>query len=264
MDYERYLDRIGIDPAKGHAPDRETLERLHQAHVRTIPFETLSITGHPFDGREAEGVSLRRSALFEKIVHRERGGFCYELNGLFGWLLDTLGYTVKRLSGRVATNEEFGPPADHLTLVVSLDREFLVDVGLGVPIPRGLVPLDGTISPSSVGPDWRTVESSRPDGEYLLQYRTSETGGWQDRLLFRDAPREMSFFEATCEHHQLAPESPFTGNPIVMVGSEDGHKTLSTRNLTVTEGDEKQKLAVTTDEWDAVLEREFGVRYRPG
>lgn len=284
MNPDRYLDRIGVGPEQAHPPNFDALARLQWAHVTTIPFETLSITGDPFGERDGEGVSLALADRFEKLVDRRRGGFCYELNGTFGWLLAELGFDVERRSARVFADGEPGPPADHLALVVSLDRRYLVDVGFGAPVARRPIPLDDTTpsavgrddpsgvgrdgpsavgrdDPSAVGPDWRVVGSDRPDADYVAQCRDSG-GKWADQYCFRDVPREMPFFEATCEYHQIAPGSPFTGDPIAMIATERGHRTLSTDNLTVTVDGEKEKRPVAEDEWHDVLEREFGIRYR--
>src|SRR3982074_1424202 len=106
MDIQAYLQRIdynGPDDLNG-----ETLRLLHLAHLRTVPFENLSI-------HAGERIILDDSALFGKIVGRRRGGFCYELNGLFAALLRALGFEVAMLSAQVANARgEFGPDFDHM------------------------------------------------------------------------------------------------------------------------------------------------------
>jgi N-hydroxyarylamine O-acetyltransferase len=171
MKPERYLSRIGIEPAQVQTPDCDTLERLQQAHVTTIPFETLSITGDPFENRPGEGVSLAVSDLYEKIVTCQRGGFCYELNGLFGWLLTELGFEVDRLSARIEFDGELGPLANHLTLLVSLDQQYIVDVGWGIPKLRRPLALCGTGHTDAAGIGWRIIGSDRPDADYTIQYK---------------------------------------------------------------------------------------------
>ena len=90
-----------------------------------MPFENLSI-------HEGEPIVLNDDALFEKIVGRRRGGFCYELNGLFAALLRALGFEVAMLSAQVANARgEFGPDFDHMTLMVTLATRWLADVGFG-------------------------------------------------------------------------------------------------------------------------------------
>ena len=129
MDHETvlaYLDRVGVTaPA---ASDAAGLRTLHRAHQLTVPFENLSI-------HLAEPISLDEPDLIDKIVHRRRGGFCYELNGAFGALLAHLGYDVTLLAARVfGDGGALGPPYDHLALRVDLPDEAgkkprLVDVG---------------------------------------------------------------------------------------------------------------------------------------
>ena len=260
---ERYLSRIGLKPAHARNNDRETLERLQRAHVTTIPFETLSITGTPFDDHDGDGVSLAIGDLYEKIVERRRGGFCYELNGLFGWLLAELGFDVQYLAARIDADGELGPPADHLTLLVSLDRQFIVDVGLGNPKLRRPLALDGSVGSDAAGIEWRVVESNRPDADCAVHYHESDNDGWARRCIFSMVPRELSYFEATCEYFELAPESGFTGDPVVIIATDRGHTTLSPTTLTSSSDDTLEKQPVSEEEWHNVLEREFGVQYPP-
>ena len=93
-DVDAYLARIGA--ARPERPSTEALQVLHAAHLRSVPFENLSI-------HLGEPVILDESALLDKIVGRRRGGFCYELNGLFAALLTALGFDVTLLAGRVLT-----------------------------------------------------------------------------------------------------------------------------------------------------------------
>ena len=263
MDPDRYLDRLGLDAADARPPTRETLARLQSAHVRTVPFETLAVTGPPFADTDGEGVVLEVPALYEKIVGRERGGFCYELNGLFGWLLDELGFEVDRIAAAVITDGDPRPPANHHALRVRLDQPYLVDVGLGLPKLRAPVPVGGRADPDPAGVEWQTVESDRPDADYVARARTPGEG-WENRYLFTTTPRELGHFEATCEHLTTAPESTFTGDPSVNVGTDRGHKRLTTDALIEVVDGEKRERPVGSEEWLDVLESEFGIRYEGG
>jgi N-hydroxyarylamine O-acetyltransferase len=120
----RYLGRIGF--AATPTVDLATLAELHRRHVETIPWECLdAFAGRPTtrDPRQA----------FDKIVGQGRGGWCYEMNGLFAWMLEGLGFDVRRLAAGVM-RDVMGDDAaigNHLLLVVRLDRDYLADVGLG-------------------------------------------------------------------------------------------------------------------------------------
>ena len=96
MDIRDYLKRIHYQGSL--EPTLQTLQALHEAHLLTVPFENLSIHyGQP--------IILQEDLLFNKIVRKHRGGFCYELNGLFAWLLQQLGFQVTLLSAEVAGDD---------------------------------------------------------------------------------------------------------------------------------------------------------------
>src|ERR1700761_5800644 len=104
MDVEGYLRRIEYDGPRDPSP--MTLRDLHRQHLFTVPFENLDIPlGTP--------IRLDPDRLYQKIVVRRRGGFCYEPNGLFGELLTALGFRVHMLSARVRHEAGgFGPEFD--------------------------------------------------------------------------------------------------------------------------------------------------------
>jgi len=258
-DVDRYLDRLGLDRTDVPGATMEALATLQRAHGRRVPFETLSVAGDPHGAYHGEPVSLFVPDLYEKVVERRRGGFCYELNGLFAWLLGALGFDVDRCAARVAAEEGYGPPADHLSLVVSLDRRCVVDVGVGAPLVRRPVPIDGGTVTDEVGVDWRVVPADRPDADHVLQYRRDEEA-WTDRYIFDDTPRHLSYFEATCDYHANAPDSHFTGDPIAMSATDRGHVSLSPRTITRTVAGESEKREIDPDEYRALLAEEIGVR----
>jgi N-hydroxyarylamine O-acetyltransferase len=135
MDIDAYLQRIGLKERP--RADLEGLQALHRAHLRAIPYENLDVQL----GRK---VTIERPAIFEKIVGRHRGGWCYEMNGLFGWALGELGFRVTRVAGavmRVASGDAF--IGNHLVLKVELDEGLhLADVGFG----------DGPLGPIRIAP----------------------------------------------------------------------------------------------------------------
>ena len=262
-DVDAYLRRIGVDPETVVETDLTTLERLQRAHVATVPFENLDIVGDSLDGWERSTVVLSTPALHEKLVGAERGGYCFELNGLFHRLLDELGFDVDRVAARVVTEERPSPPANHHANVVHLDRRYVVDVGMSTPVMRRPTPLDGESRADAVGVEWRVVESERQDAAYCTQFRTPRDGAWSKRYVFGDAPRELHYFEATNDYLQRAPESPFTGDPIASVATDEGHRKLVGDTLIETAGDETRERTVSDDEFDEILAREFGIRGPP-
>ncbi len=118
-----YLERINFSgPVRA---DLATLNALHAAHLQAIPFENIDVLLQRPSTQDVE-------AIFDKLVTRRRGGWCYEMNGLFGWVLAQIGFDVRRISAgvrrAVAGDEMLG---NHLCLMVRLDQDYLVDVGFG-------------------------------------------------------------------------------------------------------------------------------------
>lgn len=122
---DAYLVRVGH--AGPRAPTLDVLNRLMAAHVEAIPFENLDV----LLGR---GVSLRDEDVMDKLVHRGRGGYCFEQNGLFARVLRTLGFHVRALAARARIGRERSetPPRTHVCLEVEVEgARWLVDVGVG-------------------------------------------------------------------------------------------------------------------------------------
>ncbi|MEU8661262.1 arylamine N-acetyltransferase family protein [Actinoplanes philippinensis] len=206
MDVTGYLRRIGLDSPAG-------LRELHRAHLLTVPFENLDM-GH---------VSLDPEDLFDKIVTRRRGGFCYELNGLFALLLTELGHSVTRVAARVDGGERLGPPFDHLALIV--DGQWLVDVGFG---DHSTYPLRWDCRDDQDDPGGRFRLADTPDGDvWVLR-------DGKPSYLIETRPRDLVDFRATCWYQQTSPDSHFTRKTICSRLTEDGRVTISDRTLIVT------------------------------
>ena len=119
MDINKYLERIHYSGPL--APTLEVLSKLQLAHLMTVPFENLDIHTN---------TKIDLNHLFDKIVTRNRGGFCYELNGLFYELLTETGFAVKMVSARVHDGKgDFSPEFDHMALIVNLDNENYLVMG---------------------------------------------------------------------------------------------------------------------------------------
>ena len=250
MDIVRYLERIRYTGEL--VPGYATLRDLHIAHLRAVPFENLDIhLGRP--------IRLEPEALFRKVVRERRGGFCYELNGLFGWLLERLGYAVTRLSARVySSSGARGPEFDHLALRVDLDRPFLCDVGFGEGF---LEPLP--LEPGQFSDGGRAYRLSRSGEEWLYERRAG-ADRWEKQYTFTLLPRRMEEFAPMCTFHQTSPESPFTRRRLCTLATATGRLTLGEGRLIETRGDQRVTTPVQDPEAEAAVLRErFGVSLIP-
>lgn len=214
-----YLDRLGVPrPA---APTADALRALHLAHLERIPFENLNVALEV-------PVELGLDTLAEKIVDHGRGGFCYELNGLFAHLLTALGYRVTLLAAQVWTGQHWGPPLDHVALRVATEdgREWLADVGFG---EHSRFPL--RLEECGEQPD--------PNGRFRLV--TTDLG---DLDVMRDDvpqyrmethPRALADFTAMSWYQTHSPASHFTRSTICSRQTPQGRLSISGRKLIVTE-----------------------------
>ena len=249
MNLTAYLDRINYHGPL--TPTAETLRELQVAHLLTVPFENLSI-------HAKQPIVLDDNALFEKIVRRRRGGFCYEANGLFAALLRALGFNVKMLSGG-ATNAEggFGPDFDHMALMITLNERWLVDVGFGDSFREPL--LIDKRGDQRQGERTYRIDS---DGTYLtlMQRDDDADGEWKALYRFTLRPYEYSDYEEMCRYHQTSPLSHFTRGRICSRATPDGRVTLSEMRLIITRNGERQERALANEEEYAMMLRErFGI-----
>jgi N-hydroxyarylamine O-acetyltransferase len=227
---DTYLARIGA--ARPARPDADALRELQRRHLLTVPFENLGI-------HLGEWVELTEDALFEKVAERRRGGFCYELNGLFAMLLSALGFRVAHLGARVFDGDGgLGPPFGHLALRVDGPEPWLVDVGFG------------RHSEYPLRLDLRT-EQTDPDGTFRMEETAEgDIDVWRDgRPQYRAElrPRVLADCEATCWYQQTSPKSHFTQSTVCSLLTETGRVTLSDGVLIRTVGNERHEQALTTD-----------------
>jgi N-hydroxyarylamine O-acetyltransferase len=247
LDIAAYLERIAYSGPVDVSPD--TLRGLHLAHLYTVPFENLDI----HTGRR---LSLDEGALFDKVVTRRRGGFCYELNGLFCALLRSLGFGVTMLSAEVAGKAGgFSAPFDHLTLRVDLDEPWLVDVGFG---DGFRLPL--RLDDAADQPQGESAYLVIPDGDYRVLMRHDAGGDWTPQYRFTLQEHALPEFADRCLFHQTSPESHFTQGRICTMATPEGRVTLSGMRLILTTPRGRTEMGLAGEAgYAAALRERFGV-----
>jgi N-hydroxyarylamine O-acetyltransferase len=246
MDIEAYLERINYTGPT--AVSAEVLRLLQLAHLRAVPFENLSI-------HSGEPILLNDEALFEKIVRRHRGGFCYELNGLFATLLRSLGFEVAMLSAQVANAEGvFGPDFAHMTLVVTLAERWLVDVGFGDSFLEPLL-LDTNSEQMQGDRSYRIVR----EGERLVLSQRSNGDDWKPQYRFTLKPYQYPDYSDMCHYHQTSAQSHFTQARICSRATPEGRISLSDLRFIETAGGRKQERLISEEEYATMLRQQFGI-----
>jgi N-hydroxyarylamine O-acetyltransferase len=249
MDIRTYLTRIQY--VKPIRPDAQTLQGLHLAHMQNVPFENLDI------GLKRP-MLLTEPALWNKIVLQKRGGFCYELNGLFAWLLKEIGFAVTYLNARVYNRAgELGIDFDHLALLVNAPNEttcWLADVGFG----------DSFNLPLSFEERGEQVQGLRSyrieqiiDG--YVTWQKNYAGSWERQYFFDLQPRKFpTDYEPACSHHQTSPESSFTRGSIISRATSDGRVSLEEGRLILTKNGQRSVRPINKDEYQTLRKEYFG------
>jgi N-hydroxyarylamine O-acetyltransferase len=247
MNTTEYLDRINYHGSL--SPTAKTLRELQVAHLLAVPFENLSI-------HWKQTIILDDDSLFEKIVTRRRGGFCYELNGLFAGLLRSLGFSVEMLSAGVANPDGgFGPDFDHMTLMVTLDERWLADVGFG----------DSFREPLLLDKRDEQIQSERAyiivsDDDRLILKQREGDGELKDQYRFATQPHDYADYAGMCHYHQTSPQSHFTRSRVCSRATLDGRITLSDMRFITTVGlDRNERVLSTEEEFATVLREDFGI-----
>ncbi len=238
-----YLRRIGYDgPA---VPTYATLRDVHRAHVLAIPYENLDIhLGTP--------LTLNVERIYEKIVERRRGGWCFEMNGLFAWALRELGFDVTMLAAAV-NRRTLGPQQEmnHLALLVHLDRPYLADVGFGtgsldpLPLAEGKH-TDGrfTYTLERDGDAWRMISAGISTDEYDVTLE----------------PRQLGDFTRTCDRLQSAPDSPFVRTVVCIRLTESGAITVRGPVVRTYTDDAYSEIATAdATAWARVIREDIGI-----
>ena len=246
---DRYLERIKVRRTD-ISPDLVTLNLLQKQHLLNVPFENLDI-------HWKRPILLSTAAFYGKIVGERRGGFCYELNGLFDELLRYVGFKTRLISARVFHDDgTTGPEFDHAAIIVSLNEgEYLTDVGFG----------DFTAGPLQLMIDQEQFDETgtfsirrNVDGDFEVLKRMGDD--WKGEYAFRDIPRDLSEFSDMCDFQQYSPNSHFTRGKICSVLTENGRKTLTDTKFIVNVSGDRTETAVASDsEFDEILMREFQI-----
>lgn len=253
MNIQNYLARINYNGSL--EPNLQTLSALQVAHMRKVPFENLSI-------HYKQPILLNEEALYKKIVGENRGGFCYELNGMFAWLLRSLGYHVDMLSAGVVTDDGgFGPEFDHMTLLVHLEEDYLVDVGFGDSFQEPLR-INFRGEQRQGGMSYQLSADAKRDALVLSeQNNLDEKPGMQSQYRFTLNPHSMHEYEGMCQYHQTSPASHFTQKRVCSLATASGRYTLSELKFIVTEkGRRTEQMLGSEEEFSTILKEYFNIR----
>lgn len=248
-DVAAYLSRIGYDgPVDTSAA---VLSRLQECHLHTVPYENLDILNHV-------PLSLEVPDLFQKIVVRRRGGYCFELNELFGWLLREMGFTVTDYFARFWRDEPDPPPMRrHHVLQVEAEGElYLCDVGVGGIVPRRPVKLVENLVHQQ-GDEYYRLERDSYFGWVLCERKGGE---WSRIYSFTEEPQFPKDYIMASYWCENSPDSIFTRSAMAAIRTAAGRITLAGDEFRIFTDEGVQVFAPRTeDEYHKALGTYFGI-----
>ncbi|MDG2217853.1 MAG: arylamine N-acetyltransferase [Acidimicrobiales bacterium] len=241
-----YLARIGYEGPV--ATDLATLERLQRAHLTAVPFENL----HVF---HRLGIRTDVEWSTTKIVEGNRGGWCFENNGAFAWLLDQLKFPVRRLGAAVLLG---GPNQliDHLCIEVDIDQPYLVDVGFGDSFIRPLALNQPGAQDGGTG----TFEFlNSPQGLTLTEH---DDGVPAARYRFKRVDHQQADFDGASERLSTNESGHWLQKPFAtrLIDGGPDRVTLLADRLKLARGGVLTETAVAAENWDDVLWEWFAMR----
>lgn len=220
---EKYLHRIKYSGSI--EPNLDTLRKLQKAHLLNVPFENLDI-------HYKTPIELNIDRIYEKVIKKNRGGFCYELNGLFFELLCSFGYDVKRISAKVYIKDnQYSPEYDHIALITKINGvEYLTDVGFGEFI---FEPLKIEFDLPQEDPRGMYIVDNY-DGDYI-RINKIENDNLTPEFIFKNIGRDFKEFADMCLYHQSNPNSHFMKKRLISLPTENGRITISGNTLKIQE-----------------------------
>lgn len=253
MNTAAYLNRIGLS-TEDVSYSYEFLCKLQYAHCTQVPYENLDI----LDGIP---ISLETEDVFDKVVTRGRGGYCFELNGLLGALLSELGFSARSFLGRFLRNETTIPVRRHRVVAVACEgKTYICDVGMGQSAPRHPLLLQADLVQEQFG---ETYKFEKDDFHGWVLYDL-HNGQWRKFYSFTEENQlDIDFVLPSfyCEKHEA---SPFNKTVMTAIKTENGRKAINDRDFKIFANDQLTYIEenMTDSRRLEVLEKEFGIIWR--
>jgi len=213
---KRYFERIGLALPETVVPDSALLCRLQFAHCTSVPYENLDIL-------RRIPLALDDAGLYRKVVEQGKGGYCFELNGLFAWLLRQLGYTVTEYAARYLRGESSLPMRRHRVLKVeATDGVWCCDVGIGEVCPRYPVRLEEGTEQKQFDECYRFEKDPMLGWVLMDLYK----GEWRQFYSFTEEPQLPQDYIALSWYCETHPDSPFIHSEMFSLKTAEGRITL--------------------------------------
>lgn len=251
MDIPTFEDHLQIDAEDVHGVNLETLNHYLERYKLTIPFENIDV-------QNQKPISVDIDDLFDKIVHKNRGGFCYELNTLFYQYLLEKGFDAHMVSATThPADGVWSRTGSHMSLLVYLDRPYVADVGFG-DLPLHAIPLDKAANADSIydiNGYYRAVYID--SNKFHMQKWQGDY--WRTSYEATQTTRGIEDFRDPLAYNQHNENSVFVRKLMITMPKSYGRVSMSENDLTITKDGEKSKTPVTKDNYRQFLKDYFGL-----
>ncbi|MCQ9084265.1 arylamine N-acetyltransferase family protein [Vibrio harveyi] len=249
-DLQAYLKKVGISQSLNISTD--TLLLLHNAQHRRLPFEN-------FDIALGRGISVAEQDIINKLIYRERGGYCYELNALLFNVLKTIGFDARPLLGRVHLSGTPSGRTHQFTLVTIGEDKWIVDVGFGSNTPRAPLPF---VLNQDIHTDLQTFRFIEHElVGYMLQVQSyDDPEQWID--LYSLDFEHVFDGDIVCGNHytSTSPNSHFTSSRVATLATDSGIITLFNHSLKYRANGEVVEIELEAGEtYLSALKTHFGI-----
>lgn len=245
MEINGYLERVGFVDG-GSAS--ENLRRLHKGHITHIPFENVDVLN-------GKALSLKTEDLYDKMVVRRRGGYCFEMNGFFRDMIRELGYEAYGVLARISRGDAWGGYNHRMTVAYADGDRWLCDVGYGGDCFVEPLKLELGLEQTTHGETYRVVLGK--DVQYCVQILRN--GKFVDLLGFNDTVTLDEDFVIANFYTNFSPDSGFRKMMMLNLFTETGRYSMFNYFLTIRDGENVEKRTVTHEELPAVMLQYFGI-----
>ncbi|WP_261129735.1 arylamine N-acetyltransferase [Bacillus sp. Marseille-Q3570] len=238
----------------------EKLDEILEKTARTIPFENMRIMNQ-------ETFDITNESLIDKMLARNEGGLCYELNGLLYLFLLENGFDVTLVRGDVFNNEigewtKLG--RTHVAIILHHEgQDYIVDTGFGGNLPLKPVPMKGEVVTSSNG-QFKVEASENEYGDYVLMLKLADKDkDWRIGHVI-DSKKPVTNLSEFNEIQKVLIEnerSPFNKGPILMKFTDNGTVSLTDKTLTRWIDGKQHKENITETAFKEYVKNIFGIIY---
>jgi N-hydroxyarylamine O-acetyltransferase len=245
---QQYLDRIKF--SETIELNLEGITKLMRSQLFSVPFEDIDV-------QAGKVISLVGDDIVDQIVHKNRGGYCYQINGLFSLVLQEIGIPHYYIAARPLVNPGQNAKT-HFGIIATIeDEEYLIDLGFGgnsIREPLKLSEIGTNIQHDS---DIFTLIKTEED-DYLLQILIGKE--WSNLYSFDLTPQRWIDFKPANHYNYSHPDSFFVQNLIVVLQNPLGKKILFKNSVKSVTNGVTELVSFEEDQLASILDSEFGLK----